>query len=148
MADVKAIHDEVKQLFGLVPTWVKEMPESAVTGFWTLMRDFQLAETRIPNKYKELMGLAVAGATRCRYCALFHTEAARMFGATDDEIAEASMMSAATMAGSTFLNAQQTDYDTFARELREMLEYVRAHQPPATATAAASATQQQPPLQH
>ncbi|WP_242340056.1 MULTISPECIES: carboxymuconolactone decarboxylase family protein [Anaeromyxobacter] len=146
MADVKAIHDEVKQLFGLVPTWVKEMPESAVTGFWTLMRDFQLAETRIPNKYKELMGLAVAGATRCRYCALFHTEAARMFGATDEEIAEASMMSAATMAGSTFLNAQQTDYDTFARELREMLEYIRAHQP--AAAAATSATQQQPPMQH
>ncbi len=146
MADVKAIHDEVKQLFGLVPTWVKEMPESAVTGFWTLMRDFQLAETRIPNKYKELMGLAVAGATRCRYCALFHTEAARMFGATDEEIAEASMMSAATMAGSTFLNAQQTDYDTFARELREMLEYIRAHQP--AHAASASATQQQPPMQH
>jgi AhpD family alkylhydroperoxidase len=145
MADVKAIHDEVKQLFGLVPTWLKEMPDSAVTGFWTMMRDFQLAETRIPNKYKELMGLAVAGATRCRYCALFHTEAARMFGATDDEIAEASMMGAATMAGSTFLNAQQTDYDTFARELREMLEYIRAHQP---AASAATATQQQPSMQH
>ncbi|ABS28478.1 carboxymuconolactone decarboxylase family protein [Anaeromyxobacter sp. Fw109-5] len=144
MADVKRIHDEVKELFGLVPTWVKEMPESAVTGFWTMMRDFQLAETRIPNKYKELIGLAVAGATRCRYCALFHTEAARMFGATDDELAEASMMGAATMAGSTFLNAQQTDYDTFSRELHEMLEYVRAHKPAATA----STTQQQPPMQH
>ena len=144
MADVKAIHDEVKQLFGLVPTWVKEMPESAVTGFWTMMRDFQLAETRIPNKYKELMGLAVAGATRCRYCALFHTEAARMFGATDEEIAEASMMGAATMAGSTFLNAQQIDYETFSRELREMLEYIRAHKPATTA----SATQQQPAMPH
>ncbi len=32
--------------------------------------------------YKELIGIAVSGATHCRYCAYFHTEAAKLFGAT------------------------------------------------------------------
>jgi AhpD family alkylhydroperoxidase len=126
--DLKPIYDEMKQLFGQVPTWVKDMPPSALNGFWSLMRDFQLAETRIPNKYKELIGLGVAGATRCRYCALFHTEAARMFGATDEEIAEASMMAGHTMGASTFLNAQQIDYDTFQKETLEMVSWARQHQ--------------------
>ncbi|MFG3405457.1 carboxymuconolactone decarboxylase family protein [Streptomyces sp. NPDC048142] len=27
--------------------------------------------------------------TKCRYCTLFHTEAAKLFGATDEEIQEA-----------------------------------------------------------
>jgi AhpD family alkylhydroperoxidase len=123
----KQVYAEIKGLFGDVPSWVKTMPDAAIGGFWELMRDFQLAETRIPNKYKELIGLAVSGATRCRYCALFHTEAARLFGATDEEIAEASMMGAFTMAGSTFLNAQQVDYDEFRKETLDAVEWARTH---------------------
>jgi AhpD family alkylhydroperoxidase len=126
--DVKPIHAEVEQVFGSVPTWMRSMPDTALGGFWSLMRDFQLAETRIPNKYKELIGVAVAGATRCKYCALFHTEAARLFGASDDEIAEASMMAAHTMGASTFLNAQQVDYDQFRKETLDAIAYVREQQ--------------------
>jgi AhpD family alkylhydroperoxidase len=125
----RQVRDEIKQTFGKVPNWVNEMPDSAVGGFWAMMRDFQLGETVLPNKYKELIGIAVAGATRCRYCALFHTEAAKLFGATDAEIAEAAMMAAHTMGASTFLNAIQTDYDTFRQETLEAIAYVRGHAP-------------------
>jgi AhpD family alkylhydroperoxidase len=123
------IRSEIEKTFGKVPSWVAEMPDSALEGFWSMMRDFQLGETAIPNKYKELIGLGVSGATRCRYCALFHTEAAKLFGATDEEIAEAAMMAAHTMGASTFLNAIQTDYDQFRRETLEAIQYVRS-QPP------------------
>lgn len=135
--DVRECQQEMRELFGQVPSWVKDMPESALPGFWSLMRDFQLAETRIPNKYKELIGLAVSGATRCRYCTLFHTEAARLFGATDEELAEASMMAAHTMAASTYLNAQQIDHEQFRKETLEMISYVRQHQAAQGARAAA-----------
>src|SRR5512146_485901 len=134
--DSASMRKEIEQLFGQVPTWVDQIPSAAAGGFWALMRDFQLGQTRIPNKYKELIGLGVSGATRCRYCALFHTEAARLFGATDEEIAEASMMAGFTMAASTFLNAQQVDYETFRRETLDIVSYIR------TAQAQAPATQQ------
>ena len=126
--EISRAHAEMKEAFGLVPSWVRDMPESAIPGFWSIMKGFQLGETRIPNKYKELIGLAVSGATRCRYCALFHTEAARLFGATDEEIAEASMMAAHTMGASTFLNAQQIDYEQFRSETLEAVAWARAHQ--------------------
>ena len=116
---------ECREMFGLVPEWLKAMPDSAIGGFWSLMRDFYLAETKIPNKYKELIGIAVSGATRCKYCALFHTEAARLFGATDEEVAEASMMGALTMCGSTFINAQQIDYERFRQETRDIIAHVK-----------------------
>jgi len=121
------LHKEIKQAFGLVPEWVNQIPEPALAGFWAMQRDLELAETRIPNKYKELIGLAVSGATRCRYCALFHTEAARLFGATDEEIAEANMMASFTMCASTFLNAQQVDYEQFRKETLDAVAYVRAN---------------------
>jgi len=130
MGNTSGIREEMKEMLGQVPGWVGSMPDSALPGFWSMMRDFQLAETAIPNKYKELIGLAVSGATRCRYCTLFHTEAAKLFGATDQEIAEASMMAAHTMGASTFVNAMQIDHDAFKRETLEIVSYVRAHMQP------------------
>ena len=121
-------YKEVTEALGLVPQWMEQMPEGALQGFWGMARDFWLKETKLPNKYKELIGIAVSGATRCKYCVLFHTEAARLFGATDEEIAEASMMSGITMCGSTFVNAQQIDYEKFRQETRDIITYVRKRQ--------------------
>jgi AhpD family alkylhydroperoxidase len=128
-----AILADVTATFGQVPTWLAAAPEASLEGFWGLMKDFYLAETKVPNKYKELIGIAVSGATRCKYCQLFHTEAAKLFGATDDEINEACMMGGVTMAASTFINALGVDYDVFARETREIVAFVKqqaAKQPP------------------
>ena len=133
-----SIRAEIEKMFGKVPSWVEEMPDSALAGFWAMMRDFQLAETAIPNKYKELIGLGVSGATRCKYCTLFHTEAAKLFGATDQEIAEAAMMAAHTMGASTFLNAMQTDYDdvpSARRSRRSPTSAARSPQPQASQAA-------------
>jgi AhpD family alkylhydroperoxidase len=123
-----AAYREIEEAFGLVPQWVKQLPDSAVTGFWAVMRDFYFGETVIPNKYKELIGVAVSGATRCRYCALFHTEGARLHGATDEEIAEANTMGGVTMMASTFINGQQIDYQEFRRETVEIVKYVKQQQ--------------------
>lgn len=119
------VYREIEEAFGLVPEWIRSMPESALTGFWGLMRDFYLAETKIPNKYKELIGIAVSGATRCRYCQLFHAEGARLNGATEEEIAEAAAMAGVTMMGSTYLNAVGTDYEEFRRETLDVVKYVK-----------------------
>jgi AhpD family alkylhydroperoxidase len=116
--------NEIEDTFGLVPTWIRQVPEAGLGALWSMMREFYIAESQIPNKYKELIGLAVAGATRCRYCALFHTEAARVYGATDAEIAEASLMGGVTMLASTFVNAEQTDFEEFRRETLDIVKHV------------------------
>ncbi|MCC6746030.1 MAG: carboxymuconolactone decarboxylase family protein [Deltaproteobacteria bacterium] len=125
MATRQEVYREVKEKLGVVPKWVEQLPDGALQGFWSMSEDFWLQETKIPNKYKELIGVAISGATRCRYCALFHTEAARLFGATDAEVAEASAMGALSMFGSTFINAQQIDYEQFRKEVREIVAHVK-----------------------
>ncbi len=70
---------------------------------------FVLGETLIPNKYKELIGIGIHAETRCRYCTLFHTEAARLFGASDEEIQEAVHYSKMTVGWSAYLNGMQVD---------------------------------------
>jgi AhpD family alkylhydroperoxidase len=125
MANRAEVYKQIKDTMGLVPEWIEQMPDGAVEGFWAMARDFWLKETAIPNKFKELIGVAVSGATRCKYCALFHTEAAKLFGATDKEVAEASMMGALSMMGSTFINAQQIDYEKFRKETKDIIAHVR-----------------------
>jgi AhpD family alkylhydroperoxidase len=121
------VERDVEETLGLVPMWIKDLPDSIVESEWTTFKNLQLSDqTAIPNKYKELIGLAISGATRCRYCAYFHAEAARLFGATDEEIAEASLMAKHTMGWSTFLNSMQYDYDEFVREFDQIAEHVRA----------------------
>src|SRR6266581_5776534 len=117
---------DMEETFGLVPEFFQRVPDYLLPTEWASFKSLELSDaTAIPNKYKELIGLAVSGATRCRYCALFHTEAAKLFGATDQEIGEASMMAAHTMGASTFVNAMQIDHDAFKRETLEIVSYVR-----------------------
>ncbi len=116
---------EVEGLFGSVPDWMKDMPESVVGDLWDVMKNVELGTTSIPNKYKELIGLAVAATIKCRYCTLFHTEAAKANGATDAEIKEALLMGGATSLFSTWLNGSQYDYEKFKRETLQMLEGAR-----------------------
>ena len=47
--------------------------------------------------------------TKCRYCTLFHTEAAKMFGATEEEIEEAVHYAKHTVGWSAYLNGTQQD---------------------------------------
>ena len=56
------------------------------------------------------------------------TEAARLHGATDAQIAEASMMGGMTMLTSTFLNAEQVDYKKFHEETLKIISFVKAKQ--------------------
>src|SRR3954449_7466120 len=117
---------DIETTLGLVPQFMKDVPDYLIESEWASFKNLQLAETAIPNKYKELIGLAVSGATRCRYCVYFHKEAARLFGATDEEINEASLVAQNTMAWSTYLNAMAYDYDDFRREFDRIADPVRA----------------------
>jgi len=58
----KLIFEERQDTLGLVPSWVAQVPEVALPSLWATMRDFHLAEAAIPNRYKELIGVAVSGA--------------------------------------------------------------------------------------
>ncbi|HEX8856531.1 MAG TPA: carboxymuconolactone decarboxylase family protein [Thermoleophilaceae bacterium] len=116
---------DIQETFGLVPEFLKTVPDYLISSEWQSFKALELAETAIPNKYKELIGLAVSGATRCRYCAYFHTEAAKLFGATDEEVNEACLIAKNTMGWSTYLNAMQFDYDEFKEEFDRSVEYVR-----------------------
>ncbi len=123
---VAEVQADIRETLGLVPEFMAEVPDSLIETEWASFKALVLSETAIPNKYKELIGLGVSGATRCRYCVYFHTESARLFGATDEEINEAALIAKNTMGWSTYLNTRAFDYDRFKAEFDQIADHVRS----------------------
>lgn len=117
----------MKEMFGTVIGFVDQIPDEFIAEEWDVMKRLQFGETLIPNRYKELIGLGIAAATRCRYCTLFHTEAAKLFGASDEEVQEAVHYGKLVSGWSFYLNGLRVDEDEFADEVRRVVEYVRTH---------------------
>ena len=83
------VYKEIEEMFGLVPSMFKTIPDATLELDWQLFKKVQFEEGPIPNKYRELMGVAISAVSKCRYCALFHTEIAKLNGATEAEIEDA-----------------------------------------------------------
>ena len=62
----------------------------------------------IPLKYKELMAVAVALTTQCPYCIEIHSKKAKKAGATEQELAEATLIAAALRAGGAMTHGTHT----------------------------------------
>lgn len=62
----------------------------------------------IPLKYKELMAVAVALTTQCPYCIEIHAKKARTAGATEQELAETTLVAAALRAGGAVTHGTHT----------------------------------------
>ena len=124
--DRKAIYKEIEEMFGLVPGFFKIIPDSSLEMEWKLFKQVQFNEGPIPNKYRELMGVAISAVTKCHYCAFFHTELAKLNGATDEEIEDAVHYAKSSTGWSTYLNGLQVDFDQFKSEVQEACKYVRS----------------------
>jgi len=111
---------DIRETMGIVPGFMKALPRDALVNEWPNFKKYQLEDTVIPAKYRELIGLAVAANIKCPYCQLFHTGAAKMNGATDDEMAELVFLASMTSRWSSIIHAQHYDYDTFKREFEQI----------------------------
>jgi AhpD family alkylhydroperoxidase len=88
---------------GLLKKMDNLAPE-AMKAFWAFDK-LAVAEGAIPVKYKELIAVAVALTTQCPYCIAIHSGNARKAGATETELAEASIVAAALRAGASVTHA-------------------------------------------
>lgn len=116
---------EIGQMFGLVPTFIKSVPADTLGMEWELMKRAQFEEGAVPNKYRELIGLGIAAVSKCKYCAYFHTVAAKLNGATDEEIADTLRYAKSSAGWSAWLNGGQFDYQQFKLEMDQVAAHIR-----------------------
>lgn len=122
----KEIYKEIEGVFGLVPGMFKSIPDSSLELEWQLFKRVQFDQGAIPNKYRELIGVAISAVTKCRYCAFYHTELAKLNGATDAEIEDAVHYAKSSAGWSAYINGMQLDYEQFTKEVLQACEHARS----------------------
>jgi AhpD family alkylhydroperoxidase len=122
------IYRQIREMFGDVPSFFQKVPDSSLELEWELFQRVQFAEGPIPNKYRELLGIAVAAAKGCPYCAYFHTEVAKLNGATEEEIEDAVHFAKSSVGWSTYLQGLQIPLDQFKQEVDRACRHVRERQ--------------------
>ena len=122
------VYKDIEETMGVVPGFLKALSDSSLELEWQLMKQSQMEPGAVPNKYRELIGIGVAAATKCRYCIYFHREMAKLEGATDAEIEDAIHFAKSTSGWSTYIQGLDYDYDEFRKEVHRAVEYVRKMQ--------------------
>lgn len=135
------VEKEITEALCFVPSFFKTYPDDTLSFEWDLFRRFefdpvikpsykQSSPPVIPLKYRKLIGLAVHAETKCPYCIPFHTELAKLFGATDAEVQEAIHYAKHTVGVSAYINGLQPDLDEFKAELAKIVRCLSQKLPP------------------
>jgi len=114
----RSVLRETHSILGAVPQFIEQMPDPHIEWMWRSMRDVELLPGQIPAKHQQLVMLAVAASSKCRYGIDFHTELAKALGATLGEIGEIAILTAHTSARSAYLTTAQVDFEQFKRDVR------------------------------
>ena len=115
---------EIENTLGTVPGFMKDTPRDLLPQMWPLFKKYQLGQSVIPEKYREMMMLAAAAAVKCPYCQTYHKEVSKMWGASDEELNELAVVVANTSFWSNILHTQNYDYNTFVKELKQIGDYM------------------------
>ena len=109
---------DIQATLGVVPGFFRAFPEAGLPGAWAEFKNVQVSEgTTLSPKIKQLIGLAVSAQVPCGYCVYFHTEVAKAYGATPDEIKEAVALAAISRHWSTVLNGMAIDMASFRKDV-------------------------------
>ena len=99
MAKYEDTIKDIEKTLGIVPGFMKALPEIVLIQEWPLFKKYNFEETEIPAKYRELMGLAVAANIKCPYCN--------------------------TARWSTIIHAQNYDLETFKKEFEQIGKHLQ-----------------------
>jgi AhpD family alkylhydroperoxidase len=121
LANAEAAYEQIGQLYGMVPDFLRKFPKPGIAGAWQQMRDYEMSPaTTLEPKYKSLIAVAVGSQVPCRYCVFADTEFAKVGGATEDELNESIAVAALVRHWSTVLNGLNVSMTAFRKDIDRM----------------------------
>ena len=115
--------NEIETTFGSFPGFFNGVPQDVLVQMWPIMKTYMMGQSKIPAKYREMIGLAVAATLKCPYCETFHRGAAQMHGATEEELSELGAIVGQVSFWSSVLHTMNYDMATFMKEFQAMGEH-------------------------
>lgn len=122
------IEMEIESTFGFVPSWFQPMSDQYLEQEWNAWKAQASYKGAIPEKYRELISLAVMAATQDKYGIFYCTESAKMAGATEQEIREAAELVKYDVGWGPFMRLNQVDFEQFKQDCLRAMENVKSRQ--------------------
>ena len=119
------ILDEIRGMFGEVPRFLELLPDDMLALEWPLLKRAEIEGGVIPPKYRQLIGLGMAAAKGCPYCVFWHTEMAKLHGATDQELENAVHYAKTSAGWSTYIHGMEISLEQFKEEVLRACEHIR-----------------------
>lgn len=130
LPEAQATYAEARKMMGTVPAALRYTSERSVASVWAEIKALQLnPQTALSGKTKELIGLGVAAQIPCQFCVYFHQEAAKLNGATEAELREATTVTAMVRHWATVTDGQASSLGkpaAPAKELEPVLADIKA----------------------
>jgi AhpD family alkylhydroperoxidase len=120
--DYLETRNDIEKTFGSVPGFFDGVPRDMLVQMWPAVKTYVLGQTKIPAKYRELIGLGAAMALKCAPCETFHASAARMNGASDEELSEVKSIVGQVSYWTSVAQAMNYDMAGFMKEFQAMAE--------------------------
>lgn len=117
---------DIQRKLGMVPGFFKLLSDSAIETEWSLYQSVEMQPGPIPEKYRQLIGVAFSGAIPCRYCTTYHTEFAKALGATDEEVEAAAYIGKVTAGAGVYLQGLHVDWDEFKSQVQTATASIRS----------------------
>ena len=108
-----SIRSEALGAFGAALPEIENYPDSMLPGAWAWMNDVEDGEGALDLKTMQLIALAVAAQVPCQYCTYYHRAAAKSYGATDQELAEAAAIAGYVRNWSAILYGTGADFGAY-----------------------------------
>ena len=80
---------DIETSIGIVPRCLRRLSKKTLIQFWPFLKEYQLGESKMPEKYRELINLSAIFMTKSSSSLFMSIKLAMRAGATNDEIAEA-----------------------------------------------------------
>ncbi|MHB9023620.1 MAG: carboxymuconolactone decarboxylase family protein [Armatimonadota bacterium] len=119
------VYEDIRNTLGAVPEFFTHLPDATIEHDWEAFKAWQLNDTTLTCKQKELIGLAVASQMQCPYCEFYHREVAKFLGATEDELNEAGRVGMQTAGWSTWIASTGESLEQFQQETLAAIEFMR-----------------------
>jgi AhpD family alkylhydroperoxidase len=125
---------------GRAPRGGRHFPADSIAAAWREEPDVEMSPSALPDKYKSLVGLAVAAQIPCRYCVVADTEFAKLSGATEREIGEAVAVAGYVRHTATMMVGLGVDEAGFKKDMDRIAHDIGKAMKTAEAKGAKSAT--------
>jgi AhpD family alkylhydroperoxidase len=117
--------DDIRNTMGGVPQYFNMLPDNILEHEWLAWKTIHIENTKIPGKYKSLIGLAVASGIQCPHAQYAHREFAKFQGASDEEITEALLVAKDAAGWSTFIAGAGIDLEQYEQSVRDQIQQLK-----------------------